>query len=75
MKPEDKDIEWTQEPIIGLVLVTAQVDSHMNPIDVNYYYKVGKHLPTGLLIIIPADRMDSVSEFWNGQLKNNNRLN
>lgn len=71
----DEDIEWTKESVIGLVVQNAEFDSHMNPINIHAYYKVGKHIPSGFLIIIPDERMSSISEFWNDMLKKQDRLN
>ena len=41
-----EELNWTEEPIIGLVLVNAEKDSEGKVIDPMKYYKVGKHVPS-----------------------------
>jgi hypothetical protein len=71
----DDEIQWCAEPIIGLVLVNAEIDSSFNPIDTDKYYRVGKHLPTGMLILIPVEGRSFRIEFQERMLRQQNRLN
>lgn len=48
-----EDLQWTTEPIIGLVLQTAVHDSNYDPINPQALYDVAKHIPTGCIIILP----------------------
>lgn len=69
-----EELIWTEKPVIGLVLVNAEKDSDGNVIDPMKYYKVGKHLPSGMLILIPTER-NMKNEFCNDILKRTGKLN
>lgn len=50
----EKDLTWTEKPVIGLLLMNAEFDSNANPIDPEKYYYVAKHKPTGQIAIREA---------------------
>lgn len=70
----ESELSWTAKPIIGLVLTNAEKDSNGNPINSMLFYKVGKHLPSGMLIILPTDR-NMKHEFVNNIFKKTGKLN
>lgn len=68
----ESEFEWAQQPIIGLVLMTAQTDSNGDIIRSDLYYKVAKHKPTGTLLILPViDKKNLFDEY----LSNSGQLN
>lgn len=70
----EEELSWTDEPIIGLVLMNAEKDSDGKPIDPNVYYKVAKHIPTEMLIIVATER-NMMHEFANEILKKRGKFN
>ena len=44
------------EPIIGIVLLEAEHDSHGDPIDPLAFYHVAKDHETGKIIIVPSNK-------------------
>lgn len=52
------EFNWTDEPVIGLTLLTAEHDSLKNPIEAQEYYLVGKHKESGMLAIIHVPDYD-----------------
>lgn len=70
----EEELRWTKQPIIGIVLKNAEKDSDGNPIDPMKYYKVAKHKPSGMLIIIATDR-NMRHEFINDVFKKTGKLN
>lgn len=71
---EIQEVNWTEEPVIGILLTEAEHDSMGQPINPNQYYKIGKHAPTGKIILIPTNR-NMVNEFMNDMLKKNHKFN
>lgn len=69
----EHELSWTQKPIIGLVLLNAEKDSDGNPINPNLFYKVAKHKPSGMLIIVATKQ--NIEDFMNRILKNQNKFN
>lgn len=77
MKLEDileSELRWTQKPIIGMLLTNAEKDSDGNPINPMLFYKVAKHLPSGMLIII-ATKQNMKEDFVNDIFKKTGKLN
>lgn len=48
----EKEFNWTDVPVTGLVLMNAEKDSLGDPIEPHAFYFVGKHKETGKLAII-----------------------
>lgn len=70
----ENELKWTPEPVIGIVLMGAEKDSDGNPINPNLYYKVAKHIPTEMLIIVATER-NMMHEFANEILKKKGKFN
>lgn len=70
----ESELSWTPKPIIGIILTNAKKDSNGNPIDPMLFYKVAKHLPSGMLIILPADK-NMKEDFVNDIFKKTGKLN
>lgn len=68
------EFNWTNEPVIGLVLMNAERDSNGIPIDPNTYYKVGKHKQSDMLIIEATNR-NMKNEFINNIWKRKGKMN
>lgn len=54
---ELENVVWTEQPVIGLTFLLGGMnitDSYGDEINPNAYYNVGKHIPTGHIIIIPT---------------------
>jgi hypothetical protein len=49
---DEKQFNWTDEPVTGIILMNAERDSVGDKIDPNAFYFVGKHKETGQLAII-----------------------
>lgn len=63
-----QELSWTEEPVIGLVLLNAHRDSNGSPIEPYVYYDVAKHIPTGKVIIFPTERNmkhEFINNYWN----------
>lgn len=73
MQPEE-DLNWTDQPVIGLVLMGAEKDSNGLPIDPMKYYNVAKVRFTGMLVIVATER-NMKHEFMNDQLKKSGKFN
>lgn len=70
----ESELSWTAQPIIGLVLIGAEKDSDGNPINPMLFYKVAKHLPSGMLIIL-ATKQNMKENFVNDIFKKTGKLN
>lgn len=70
----DTELNWTEKPVIGILLMTAEKDSDGNPIDPNVFYKVAKHIPSGMIIIVATER-NQKHEFVNDVLKSQGKFN
>lgn len=70
----ESELSWTKKPIIGILLKNAERDSDGNPIDSMKFYKVAKHLPSGMLIIL-ATEQNMKQDFINDILKRAGKLN
>lgn len=68
LKAIEHEITWTKEPVIGIVLLSAQHDSQKSPIEAMRFYEVGKHKPTGMLIILPAERREETLEEYRARM-------
>lgn len=73
MMPEE-DLNWTDQPVIGLVIMGAEKDSNGLPIDPMKYYNVAKVRSTGMLVIVATER-NMKHEFVNDQFKNSGQFN
>lgn len=69
-----EELEWTQEPVIGIVLMGAERDSNGDAINSMLYYKVAKHTKTGMLVILPTQR-NMKHEFVNEALHKQGKFN
>lgn len=74
--PEEarKGLSFTDEPVIGIVLMNAERDSCGNPLDPNVFYWVGKDPKSGMLGIFPSGR-NQKDEFIDEQMKQNGKRN
>jgi len=69
-----EELSWTDEPVIGLVLINAERDSNGTLIDPMKYYMVAKHKPSGMIIIVSTER-NMKNEFVNDILREQNKFN
>ncbi len=69
-----KEFNWTDLPVIGMVLLNAEKDSYGESIKPYSYYEVGKHKKNGMLAIIPTGR-DMKGDFVNDIMKANGKFN
>lgn len=70
----ESELSWTEKPVIGIVLTGAEKDSDGNPINPMLFYKVAKHLPSGMLIIV-ATKQNMKEDFVNDIFKKKGILN
>lgn len=67
-------MSFTDEPVIGIVLMNAERDSFGNPLNPDKFYWTGKHPKTGQIAIFPSQR-NQREDFMNDNLKRKGQLN
>ena len=70
---DENNFNWTNDPVIGLVLMSAEHDSFGNPINPDIFYITGKHKVSGMLALFPTER-NAKHEFANDILKKQNKF-
>lgn len=70
----ESELKWVEKPIIGIILKNAEKDSNGNPINPMLFYKVAKHIPSGMLIIL-ATNQNMKEDFVNDIFKKTGKLN
>ena len=74
----EDEFVWGEKEVIGISLITVGyhgiTDSDGNPISKTKFYKVGRHLLSNMLAIIPTTK-DLKHDFINDLLKKQGRFN
>lgn len=74
----EEEFKWAEHPVIGMSLVMCGyfgiTDSDGNPISKTRFYRVGRHVASNKIAIIPTEK-DLKEDFLNDLLQKQGRFN